>query len=140
MRSGPSFSKSSCQNYPVFFSCIAVALGTTVWRGGPSRSEACWHFLNPLLLGSTINEAAYESAFKSMDQDRADALLVSNENEHFAYRAALVKLVAERRLPAMYPFRAIVESGGLMSYTADLVGLFRSLAVTVADILKGKKP
>ena len=75
-----------------------------------------------------------------MDQDRADALLVSNENEHFAYRAALVKLVAERRLPAMYPFRAIVESGGLMSYTADLVGLFRSLAVTVADILKGKKP
>ena len=106
-------------------------------RAGAKRAGTS---LIPILLGSTINEAAYESAFKSMDQDRADALLVSNENEHFAYRAALVKLVAERRLPAMYPFRAIVESGGLMSYTADLVGLFRSLAVTVADILKGKKP
>ena len=110
-------------------------------RTGNSRmAKRAGTSLIPILLGSTINEAAYESAFKSMDQDRADALLVSNENEHFAYRAALVKLVAERRLPAMYPFRAIVESGGLMSYTADLVGLFRSLAVTVADILKGKKP
>ena len=110
-------------------------------RTGNSRmAKRAGTSLIPILLGSTINEAAYESAFKSMDQDRADALLVSNENEHFAYRAALVKLVAERRLPAMYPYREIVESGGLMSYAVDLVELFRSLAVPVADILKGKKP
>jgi putative ABC transport system substrate-binding protein len=91
-------------------------------------------------LGSTFNEAAYESAFKSMDQDRADALLVSNEAEHTTNRAALVRLVAERRLPTMYPNRAFVESGGLMTYSNDFVDLFRRLAVTVADILKGKRP
>jgi putative ABC transport system substrate-binding protein len=96
--------------------------------------------LIPILLGSTINEEAYESAFKSMEQDRAEALLVSNESEHTAYRAALVRLVAERRLPAMYPYRAFVESGGLMTYSNDLVDLFHRLAVPTADILKGKNP
>ena len=51
-----------------------------------------------------------------------------------------VRLVAERRLPATYPTRAFVESGGLMSYAADLVDMIRGLAVAIADILKGKRP
>ena len=106
-------------------------------RAGAKRASTS---LIPILVGSTINEEAYESAFKSMEQDRAEALLVSNEAEHFAYRAALVRLITERRLPAMYPYRAFVESGGLMTYGSDLVDLFRRLAVTTADILKGKRP
>src|SRR6267142_728514 len=106
-------------------------------RAGAKRAGTS---LIPILLGSTFNEAAYESAFKSMEQDRADALLVSNEAEHTTNRAALVRLVAERRLPTMYPNRAFVESGGLMTYSNDFVDLFRRLTVTVADILKGKRP
>ena len=96
--------------------------------------------LVPILLGSTFNEATYESAFKAMEQDRADAILVSNEAEHFAYQAALIRLVAERRLPAMYPNRIFVDSGGLMTYANDILDLWRRLAVPIADILKGTKP
>jgi putative ABC transport system substrate-binding protein len=106
-------------------------------RAGARRAGAS---LIPILLESNFNEAAYERAFKSMGQDRANALLVSNEAEHFAYVATLVRLVAERRLPAMYPNRAFVESGGLISYSNDLVDLFRRLAVPIAGILKGKNP
>ena len=106
-------------------------------RAGAKRAGTS---LTPILLGSTFNEAAYESAFKSMEQDRADALLVSDENEHFAYRATLVRLVAERRLPAMYPIRTFVDSGGLMTYAANLGDLFSGLAAPTADILKGKNP
>jgi putative tryptophan/tyrosine transport system substrate-binding protein len=106
-------------------------------RAGAKRASTS---LTPILLGSTFNEAAYESAFKSMDQHRADALLVSNEGEHVTNQAALVRLVAERRLPTMYPNRAFVENGGLMTYSNDLVDTFRRLAVIVADILKGKNP
>jgi putative tryptophan/tyrosine transport system substrate-binding protein len=106
-------------------------------RAGAKRAGSS---LIPILLGSTFNKAAYESAFKSMEEDRADALLVSNEAEHFAHVAALVRLVAERRLPAMYPNPTFVDSGGLMTYSNDIVDLFRRLAVTTADILKGKKP
>jgi putative ABC transport system substrate-binding protein len=96
--------------------------------------------LIPILLGATINEAAYASAFKSMERDRADALLVSNEGEHFAYRATLVELVAKSRLPAMYPNRTFVDIGGLMSYANDFVELFRHIAIQIADILRGAKP
>jgi len=106
-------------------------------RAGARRTGTS---LIPILMGSTINEAAYESAFKSMEPDRADALLVSSEIEHFAYRAALVRLVAERRLPAMYPNRAFVDIGGLMTYAADPVAVMNRLAASTADILKGKQP
>jgi putative ABC transport system substrate-binding protein len=54
--------------------------------------------------------------------------------------AALVRLVAERRLPAMYPNRVFVESGGLMTYSNDAVDTNRRLAAAVAGILKGKRP
>jgi putative ABC transport system substrate-binding protein len=106
-------------------------------RAGAKRAG---NSLVPILLGSTFEEAAYARAFKSMERDRADALLVSNEGEHLVYRAALVRLVAEQRLPAMYPFRAFVDSGGLMTYSNDLGDLMRRLAATAAGILKGKKP
>jgi ABC-type uncharacterized transport system substrate-binding protein len=39
----------------------------------------------------------------------------------------------------MYPVRVFVESGGLMSYTNDIVDQYRRLALSVEDILKGKK-
>ncbi|WP_271669912.1 ABC transporter substrate-binding protein [Bradyrhizobium sp. CCBAU 51627] len=95
--------------------------------------------LIPVLL-TTFDEAAYERAFKSMDQDRADALLVSFDGLHLVHRTALVRLVAERRLPAIFPFPIIVDIGGLMFYGADYVDIYRRLAGQIADILKGAKP
>jgi putative tryptophan/tyrosine transport system substrate-binding protein len=52
----------------------------------------------------------------------------------------VVELAAQHRLPAVYPFRAMVEAGGLMAYdsfTPDLVG---RAATYVDRILKGAKP
>jgi len=44
------------------------------------------------------------------------------------------------RLPAMYPFRFYVESGGLASYGPDDVDLARRAASYVDRILRGEKP
>lgn len=96
--------------------------------------------LTPILLGATFSEAAYETAFKSMEQIRASALLVSNEGEHLAYQVALVRLIAERRLPVMFPYRDFVDIGGLMAYATDLADLYRRIAIQIGDILKGAKP
>lgn len=96
--------------------------------------------LIPILLGATINEAAYESAFQSMEQQRADAVLPSDEGEHVTYRATLVKMVAKSRLPAMFPYRDFVDIGGLMAYATDLPDVFRRAANQIASILKGTKP
>jgi putative ABC transport system substrate-binding protein len=51
-----------------------------------------------------------------------------------------VKLAAKNRLPAMYPNKEYVDLGGLMSYAADIVSMFRRAASYVDKILKGAKP
>ena len=44
------------------------------------------------------------------------------------------------RLPAVYPFRFFVTSGGLMSYGPDTLDPYRRAAGYVDRILKGEKP
>jgi putative ABC transport system substrate-binding protein len=49
--------------------------------------------------------------------------------------------LAERyRLPAIYPFKPYVRSGGLMSYGAEIADQFRRAASYVDRILRGEKP
>jgi putative ABC transport system substrate-binding protein len=96
--------------------------------------------LIPIPLGVTFNETAYESAFKSMEQQRADAFLSSDEAEHLVHDAALVNFVAKRRLPAMFPYRDFVDVGGLMSNSISLADAFRQVARQIASILGGTKP
>jgi putative ABC transport system substrate-binding protein len=55
-------------------------------------------------------------------------------------RERIVDLAAKNRLPAMYPNSEYVETGGLMSYAADIVAMFRRSTVYVDKILKGAKP
>jgi putative tryptophan/tyrosine transport system substrate-binding protein len=70
----------------------------------------------------------------------ADGLLTTAESLLVFERARIVELATRHRLPALYPYRAVVDSGGLMaydSYTPDLLG---RTATYVDRILKGAKP
>ena len=96
--------------------------------------------LTGALLGTTFNEAAYQRVFNSMAQDQVDALLVSDEGEHITYRIALVELAAKSRIPTLYPYRELVEVGGLMAYSIDLADIYRRAAGQIAEILKGTRP
>jgi putative ABC transport system substrate-binding protein len=55
-------------------------------------------------------------------------------------RDLIVKLAAQYRLPAIYPYRFHVEAGGLMSYGPNLVEGYRKAASYVDRILRGEKP
>jgi putative ABC transport system substrate-binding protein len=55
-------------------------------------------------------------------------------------RGLIVETAARRRVPAMYPSRAFVEIGGLMSYSIDFDSQFRQAAAYVDRVLKGEKP
>jgi putative ABC transport system substrate-binding protein len=92
------------------------------------------------LLDGQINEALYQRAFYLMERESVDALVVADQPEHFTYRRLLVELAAEHRIPAIYPYREHVELGGLMSYSADLPGIFRRTAHQIAAVLKGISP
>jgi putative ABC transport system substrate-binding protein len=52
----------------------------------------------------------------------------------------IVELAARLHLPAVYPYRYFVESGGLVSYGDNGIELPRRAASHVDQILRGKKP
>jgi putative ABC transport system substrate-binding protein len=56
------------------------------------------------------------------------------------HRERIIALAARHRLPAVYPARLFITSGGLMSCGPDTVDPFRRAAVYVDRILKGEKP
>src|SRR5262245_60326798 len=56
------------------------------------------------------------------------------------YRELIIRLAAEHRLPAVYPYRFYVTSGGLICYGPNLLNQLRSAAGYVDRILKGEKP
>jgi len=52
-----------------------------------------------------------------------------------------VALAARHKIPAMYPYRSLAVAGGLMSYEADIAGMWRQAGLHyVGRILKGAKP
>jgi putative tryptophan/tyrosine transport system substrate-binding protein len=56
------------------------------------------------------------------------------------HRDQIIALAAKYRLPAVYPYRLFVTSGGLMSYGPKIVDQYRRAAGYVDRILKGEKP
>jgi putative ABC transport system substrate-binding protein len=83
----------------------------------------------------------YESAFRTATKERANAILVRGVPfTSSAHRKRLVDLAAKSRLPAIYETRDLADTGGLISYGADRVDMFRRAATYVDKILKGTKP
>jgi putative tryptophan/tyrosine transport system substrate-binding protein len=56
------------------------------------------------------------------------------------HREEITSLAVRYRLPAVYPYRAFTEAGGLLSYGNDTHDNFRRAASYVDRILKGAKP
>ena len=70
----------------------------------------------------------------------ADALDVAVDPLVNAHRLRINILALGARLPTMHNGREWVESGGLMSYGANVPDLFRRAANLVDKILRGTKP
>jgi putative tryptophan/tyrosine transport system substrate-binding protein len=67
-------------------------------------------------------------------------LIVTPSGLAIVHRELIIALAARYRLPATYPFRYFVTSGGLISYGPDVVDQYRRAAGYVDRILKGEKP
>jgi putative ABC transport system substrate-binding protein len=81
-----------------------------------------------------------ETAFREARKGRAGAVLVLASPILESHRTQVAELAAKYRLPAMFWASETVEAGGLMSYGAKVVDMYRRAAVFVDKILKGTKP
>jgi len=93
-----------------------------------------------LRIFNASTESEIETAFSALLQQRADALLIGNDAFFVNRREQIVALAARHAVPTIYTFRSFAESGGLMSYSTNLVEVYRQVGVYVGRILKGEKP
>jgi putative tryptophan/tyrosine transport system substrate-binding protein len=96
-------------------------------------------------LGLTLVLAAhtpdnYEAALTLITASSVDALFVYPGASQYGNRKMLVDFASKNRLPDSHGFREAVEIGGLMSYGANVLVLWRSAATYVDKILKGANP
>ena len=85
-------------------------------------------------------ERDFDTAFATIAQRRAGALLVANDIFFTSMRDKLLALAARDRVPAIYEFREFAVAGGLMSYGTSLTDVYRQVAIYAGKILKGAKP
>jgi putative tryptophan/tyrosine transport system substrate-binding protein len=95
---------------------------------------------NNIYIVQAVTAPEIETAFASLIQKHADAVMVANDPFFISAREQIVALAARYKLPTMYFTREFTEAGGLMSYGASLVDAARLGGVYAGKILHGAKP
>jgi len=105
------------------------------WKEGQSPARDLGLQLHSMEVSSSDN---YERAFKAALNAGSGALAVIAGSLEDANQKRITELATKNRLPAIYPRRSFVNSGGLMAYGSE--GGISRVAVMVDKILKGTKP
>ena len=86
------------------------------------------------------SEREFETAFATLVQLRANALVIGADALFNSRSEQLAALSVRHAVPAIYQFREFAAAGGLMSYGSTVVGAYRPLGIYTGRILKGDKP
>jgi putative ABC transport system substrate-binding protein len=73
-------------------------------------------------------------------KERPGAMIVLSAPVLSHGSARLAAIAVKHRLPAISPFRAFAEAGGLMAYGPDLSEMYQRLGTYVRKILTGSRP
>ncbi len=122
--------------------CLTLRIA---WEGiqGPAMraaSAATGVPLVSILLELPTSEAAYRDAVANVSRDGANAIMVGDSPDVMTNRSLIAALIGEARVPAIYPLLELVDAGGLMAYSFDLVELNKRVANDIDAILRGANP
>jgi len=93
-----------------------------------------------LIILKAGTEKEIDTAFASLVQLHAGALLVQTDPFFNDRRDQIVALASRHAAPAIYRLREFAASGGLISYGTSFTAAFRLVGVYAGKILKGTKP
>ena len=94
----------------------------------PDTRTAAAALKEPLEVLTAGTESELEAAFVTMFQRRVGGLIVMPDPLFISRRKRVVELAARHAMPAIYPLRAFVDIGGLMSYGSSVVDLISKRA------------
>jgi putative ABC transport system substrate-binding protein len=93
------------------------------------------------LLEVKVKNPDIEGTFRVILKERIGALITESSGAVSFQRKRILELIEQNRIPAMHSEQEWANAGGgLMSYGANRVDLYRRAAVYVDKILKGAKP
>jgi putative ABC transport system substrate-binding protein len=84
--------------------------------------------------------AEVEAIISRVASQSGGGLIVPTDTFTLYHRELIIELTARYRVPAIFGLRNFALSGGLMSYGADTVDVWRRSATYVDRILRGDKP
>jgi putative tryptophan/tyrosine transport system substrate-binding protein len=86
------------------------------------------------------SERDLDAVFRAMVSQQDGALVVTPDALFLDRRVEIADLATRHKIPTMYELRNYVDAGGLISYGASPLEMYRKGGTLVGQILLGKKP
>jgi putative ABC transport system substrate-binding protein len=115
----------------------STSAGIGQWAASQAVASALKLDLRPV---NVSDVADIERTIGVFARDANGGMVVTESGPSIVHRDLIIALAARYRLPAVYPLRGFVISGGLISYGNNSVDPYRRAAGYVDRILKGEKP
>ncbi len=115
----------------------ANPIAETLSRDGQSAARTLGLQLQVLHAGT---ESELDTAFASLAQQQAGAVVIGADAFFFRRSTQLAALAMRYAIPSISPYRPFAEAGGLMSYGGSSMDAYRLTGIYAGRILKGEKP
>ena len=86
------------------------------------------------------SERDFEAVFRAIVVQQDVALVVTPDALFLDRRNEIAELATRHKIPTMYELRNYVDAGGLISYGASPLEMYRQGGALISQILNGKKP
>jgi ABC-type uncharacterized transport system substrate-binding protein len=137
--------------WPELLKEIAPRINRTAFIFNPNTAPYFEFFVKPFKAAAAslgvepivvpVRDASeIETVVAAQAREPNSGLIVMPDVFLLARRAEITALTARYRLPAVYPFRAFTEVGGLVSYGNDNINIYQRAATYADRILRGAKP
>jgi putative ABC transport system substrate-binding protein len=93
-----------------------------------------------LLVLHAASERDFDTAFASLAEHRAGALVITTDAFFISRIEQLARLTLRHAVPAIFQYRDFVTAGALMSYGGSFLEPYRQVGVYTGRVLKGEKP
>jgi putative ABC transport system substrate-binding protein len=91
-------------------------------------------------LVSRVEVADLDLVFRDFTNKGVNAVLITTDPDFNSRREHIARLAVQNGIALVSDFREYAEAGGLMSYGASIVDMYRRLGVYAGRILDGTKP